>query len=204
MEINNDTTPSLKAKEDHALVRRAVEEGDQRAYAILMDRYRESVFNALYKMVQNREDANDLVLEAFAKAFRRLGSFTPNHAFSTWLFRIAINNGIDFVRRRRIVCLSIDDSTDREGKQNFSASIPAVGYNPEERYIQQQRVVYLQSLMDKLAPKYRLMLEMRYFEELSYQEIADRLEIPLGTVKAQLFRAKEMFSELMRGAEGKD
>ncbi len=202
MEINKDTSLSLRVKEDHALVRRAVEEGDQRAYAILMDRYREPVFNTLYKMVHNREDANDLVLEAFAKAFRRLSSYTPNHAFSTWLFRIAINNGIDFVRKRRLNCLSIDDTGDHEGKNDFSGNIPAVGLDPEERFIQHQRVVHLHALMGKLTPKYRLMLEMRYFEELSYQEIADQLGIPIGTVKAQLFRAKELLNDLLRSSEG--
>lgn len=197
MEVNKDTPLSLRAMEDYALVQQAVQHADQRAYAILMDRYRDPVFTMMYKMVHNREDADDLVLEAFGKAFRRLESYTPNFAFSTWLFKIAINNCIDFIRKRRLNLLSIDDSITSNGKQDFSGNIRAAVLDPEERYIQQQRIKLMQKVMGKLTPKYRLMLEMRYFEELSYQEIANELEIPLGTVKAQLFRAKELLYGLL-------
>lgn len=201
MEVNKDTPLSLRAMEDYALVQQAVQHADQRAYAILMDRYRDPVFTMMYKMVHNREDADDLVLEAFGKAFRRLESYTPNFAFSTWLFKIAINNCIDFIRKRRLNLLSIDDSITSNGKQDFSGNIRAAVLDPEERYIQQQRIKLMQKVMGKLTPKYRLMLEMRYFEELSYQEIANELEIPLGTVKAQLFRAKELLYGLLRESD---
>lgn len=200
-ELNKDVNLSLRAAEDYALVQQALNHGDQRAYSELMDRYREPVFNTMLKMVHNREDADDLVLEAFGKAFRKLESYTPNFAFSTWLFKIAINNCIDFIRKRRMNLLSIDENIDSDSKQDFSGNIKASGLDPEEKYIQQQRIKMMQSVMSKLSPKYRLMLEMRYFEELTYQEIANELEIPLGTVKAQLFRAKELLYSLLQESD---
>jgi RNA polymerase sigma-70 factor (ECF subfamily) len=100
---------SAKAVYDYNLVRRAVEGGDQKAYAELMGRYRDSVYFMLLKMVNNKDDADDLTIEAFGKAFKRLEQYTPTYAFSTWLFKIATNNCIDFIRRKKANTFSIDN-----------------------------------------------------------------------------------------------
>ena len=199
--VKEEDNMSERASEDYRLVQKAVA-GDQKAYSMLLERYRDSVFNMMFKMVYGRDDAEDLTLEAFGKAFRKLDSYTPNFAFSTWLYKIAINNAIDFIRKRRIRLLSIDESIDSNGgKQDFASQLNSDSLDPEQKYIQVQRVKLMQNVICKLNPKYRLMIEMRYFEECSYQEIAMELNIPLGTVKAQLFRAKELLQNLLKESE---
>ncbi|NBC08218.1 MAG: sigma-70 family RNA polymerase sigma factor [Bacteroidetes bacterium] len=184
------------ATEDYTLVKAAIK-GSQKAYQLLMDRYRNPIFHMMLKMVNNREDADDLTIEAFGKAFSKLASYTPRYAFSTWLYRIAINNGIDHIRKKRLHMLSIDEPMDGDYSSDYSHNIPGYTLDPEQSYIREQRLELMRELLGRLTPKYRLMIELRYFEELSYEEIATDLDIPLGTVKAQLFRAKEVLGNLL-------
>ncbi len=188
---------SSKALEDYELVQAAII-GDQKAYAELMDRYRQSVFHTMLKMVNNRDDADDLTIEAFGKAFNKLNSYAPRYAFSTWLFKIAINNCIDHIRKKRLHLLSIDDPIEYDSDYDYTHNIRAIQLDPEEKFIRDQKVQLMRSMLNKLSYKYRLMIELRFFEEMSYEEIATELEIPLGTVKAQLFRAKEILFELLQ------
>lgn len=189
---------SDRALEDFELVRKAVEVNNQLAYAELMERYRDSIYHTMFKMVHNHDDAEDLTIEAFGKAFRKLHTYTPNYAFSTWLFKIATNNGIDFLRKKRLKLLSIDDPLEKDGEQDFSNNLKSSSLDPEERYIRQQRKLIMRDLLSKLSEKYRVMIELRFFDELSYQEIAERLNLPIGTVKAQLFRAKELLYDILK------
>ncbi|MEM6726315.1 MAG: sigma-70 family RNA polymerase sigma factor [Bacteroidota bacterium] len=195
MEVNKNL--SAKALKDYDLVKRAVQSKDQQAYAELMSRYRESIYHTILKMVHNREDADDLTIEAFGKAFKKLDSYTPRYAFSTWLFKIAINNTIDFIRKKRLHLLSIDEPVEPEGNQNYSNNLKANSLDPEESYIRTQKVKLMRSTLGQLSHKYRLMIELRFFEELTYEQIANELNIPLGTVKAQLFRAKEILANML-------
>ncbi|MEM7102546.1 MAG: sigma-70 family RNA polymerase sigma factor [Bacteroidota bacterium] len=196
MEVNKNL--SEKALEDYDLVKRAVNYSDQQAYSELLKRYRDSIFHMMLKMVHNREDADDLTLEAFGKAFRRLDSYSPKYAFSTWLFKIAINNAIDFIRKKRLHLLSIDDSMMSDSDQSYSSNLRSNTLDPEQKYIRDQKLVMTRRLLERLSHKYRLMIELRFFEELSYDQISKELNIPLGTVKAQLFRAKEILSNLAK------
>ncbi len=191
------TNLSPRAQEDYKMVQLAIQ-GDQKAYATLMERYRSSIFHMMLKMVNNREDADDLTLEAFGKAFNKLPSYEPRYAFSTWLFKIAINNCIDHIRKKRLHLLSIDDPIEPNGAHDYSNNIKSGALDPEERFIRKQRVNLMRTVLTKLNMKYRLMIELRFFEELSYDEIAKELDIPLGTVKAQLFRAKEILYNLLQ------
>ena len=193
----NTSNLSPRAQEDYNMVLKAIE-GDQKAYTVLMNRYRNSIFHMMLKMVNNRDDADDLTLEAFGKAFRKLPSYAPRYAFSTWLFKIAINNCIDHIRKKRLHLLSIDDPIEPNGAHDFSSNLKSNSLDPEENFIRTQKVKLMRTVMGKLTPKYRLMIELRFFEELSYEEIANELEIPLGTVKAQLFRAKEILYTLLQ------
>ena len=195
LKLNNKLSP--RALEDFELVKDAIE-GDQRAFTNLMDRYRHSIFHAMYRMVNNTEDAHDLTMEAFGKAFNKLDSYAPNFAFSTWLFKIAVNNCIDHIRKKRINLLSIDDPIEADSDHSFSGTINSNSQTPEEGFIRTQRIEMMRRVLQKLSIKYRLMIELRYFEELSYEEIAQELDIPLGTVKAQLFRAKEILFALLQ------
>lgn len=199
MEINRNL--SEKAIEDFDWVRRAVEENDQQAYSELLGKYRETVFHAMMKMVRRRDDAEDLTMEAFAKAFAKLHTYAPTHAFSTWLFRIATNNAIDFIRKQKLDMLSIDDGHPQaDHARDQMSQLQSEALDPEERFISQQRQSQLRELLLRLSDKYRQMIELRYFEELSYQEISERLTMPVGTVKAQLFRAKEMLLDIFKRA----
>lgn len=191
------TNLSARALEDFTLVKEA-QNGSQSAYKILMDRYREQVYMMMFKIVKNKDDADDLVLEAFGKAFRSLDSYTPNFAFSTWLFRIATNNCIDFVRKRRLNTYSIDQNIESDSKQEFSSTLKSDNLDPEENFMHGQKTKTVQEMLLQLPEKYKRILIMRYYEDLSYQEIAHEEDIPLGTVKAQLFRAKELLFELVQ------
>jgi RNA polymerase sigma factor (sigma-70 family) len=192
---------SDRAREDMELVEKA-RKGDQYAYSVLMGRYKDSINFMLLKMVHNRDDADDLTIEAFGKAFLHLEKYTPDFAFSTWLFKIALNNAIDFIRKKKLKTLSLDDENDESSKYVFS-KIKTSALDPEESIIKDQRAGLMRTILDELNPKYKTLIEMRYFEELSYEEIAEKLNIPLGTVKAQLFRARNFLYELLAERKGR-
>jgi RNA polymerase sigma-70 factor (ECF subfamily) len=183
--------------DDFKLVQQAIG-GDQKAYAILMNRYRNSVYHAMFKMVNNRDDADDLTIEAFGKAFRKLPTYAPNYAFSTWLFKIAINNCIDHIRKKRLQTLSMDETIKPDSDREFSHSIPDYEPDPEQAMMHEQKLAHVRRLVERMNVKYRTMIELRYYEELSYEEIAQELNLPLGTVKAQLFRAKEILYQQLQ------
>ena len=191
---------SDKAKKDFTLVKRAVDQGDQQAYAELMERYRDSIYFMLLKMVNNRDDADDLTIEAFGKAFSRLHQYTPNYAFSTWLFKIASNNCIDFIRKKKKHVMSIDNpiGSGNDDTDGVKIDIKSGDRDPEEEAIRSQKVLLMHEVVKRLKPRYRELIELRYFKELSYEEISEELDIPLGTVKAQLFRAREFLSNLLK------
>ncbi len=198
MEVNTNTSRlSPRAVEDFEIVQLAIQ-GDQKAYTQLLERYRQAVFHTMMRMVNHREDANDLTLEAFGKAFHKLPSYTPTFAFSTWLFKIAVNNCIDHIRRKRLKLLSIDEPLEHVSDRNYAGNISSGNANPEEVVIRAQGVEKISQMIRSLNSKYRLMIELRYFEELSYEEIAEELSIPLGTVKAQLHRAKDMLHKMVK------
>lgn len=198
-----DIEPNLssKAQYDIQLVKRAVERHDQAAYAELLDRYKESVYYLLLKMVNNKDDAEDLTIEAFGKAFRNISQYTPNFAFSTWLFRIATNNCIDFIRKKRAVTLSLDRNFKTEDGSEMTMDVRSDTPDPEENMIRKQKNVLMRQMVEKLKPRYRTLIELRYFQELSYEEIAERLDLPLGTVKAQLFRSREFLYNIIRNQQ---
>lgn len=187
---------SDKAKADLILVEFA-KQGKQSAYAELMERYRDSIYFMMLKMVKNPDDADDLTIEAFGKAFSRLEQYSPSFAFSTWLFKIASNNSIDFIRKKRIQVTSIDAGYLTDAGERMHVDAKSLTLNPEETIMQGQRVIHMRLLVSKLKPKYRELVEKRYFEEMSYEEIAEEMKLPLGTVKAQLFRARDFLASMI-------
>lgn len=187
---------SDKARQDLVLVD-AAKNGDQSAYGQLMDRYRDSIYYMMMKMVRNADDADDLTIEAFGKAFSRLDQYQPGFAFSTWLFKIASNNCIDFIRKKRVKVTSMDTGYTNEDGESIRIDARSTTRDPEETIIHNQKVKHMRLLVSKLKPRYRELIEKRYFEELSYEEIAEELNLPLGTVKAQLFRARDFLAQMM-------
>ena len=199
MEINPNL--SDKAKYDYALILRATEDSDQKAYAELMEKYRDSIFHLCRKMVFNDDDADDLTIETFGKAFQRLKQYTPAFAFSTWLFKIASNHCIDFIRKKRINALSLDRGIETEDGDNIQFTVKDEAPDPIETLEKKQRVEKMRLVVSELKPRYRRLVELRYFEEYSYDEIALELDLPLGTVKAQLYRARDILASVMEGSK---
>ncbi len=195
---------SEKAKRDFILIDRAIENDDQKAFAELMMRYRRPVYHMIYKMVRNQDDAEDLTIEAFAKAFKNLAKFNPQYTFSTWLFRIATNNCIDFIRKKKLKTFSIDSSMTNDDGDNMQFEIKDdKNLNPAEEAIKQQKIEIMRLVVTKLPPKYQVLVTLRYFREFSYDEIAKEIDAPLGTVKAQLHRARELLLELVKDKKDK-
>ncbi len=189
---------SEKALQDFKLIDQAMARNDQKAFAELMKRYKKPLYHTILKMVRNVDDAEDLTIEAFAKAFRSLHKFKKDYTFSTWLFRIATNNCIDFIRKKRLETTSISASFRDDNGDEVSMDIKDFNLNPQEEAIKGQKIEIMQLIITKLPPKYQTLVNMRYFRELSYEEIADELQAPLGTVKAQLHRARELLYDLVK------
>ena len=201
MEVTTHLTE--KALRDYKLVQQAIGDGDQKAYAELMKNYRDSLYFMLLKMTNNPHDAEDLTIEAFGKAFKKLHQYTPDYAFSTWLFKIASNNCIDFIRKKKKYTFSIDQNFDDEQGSELANKIPSQTLDPEEELVKQQKIKLMHEVVEKLKPHYRTLIELRYFKEFSYDEIAEELNLPLGTVKAQLFRAREFLYQILKNSKEK-
>lgn len=187
MEVTNGL--SDKARNDLLLVELA-KNGSEKAFSSLLNRYRDSLYFMLLKMVNNASDAEDLTIEAFGKAFRSLDSFTPDYAFSTWLFKIATNNCIDFIRKKQVSPTPIDQLQD--DLEHITVSLQSDLPDPEETLINDQKIAVLRDIVNQLKPRYRNLIELRYYKEYSYEEISTELKLPIGTVKAQLYRAKSL------------
>ncbi len=188
---------SDKGKRDLALVEKALN-GNQIAYGQLMEMYRESIYFMMLKMVRSEDDAEDLTIEAFGKAFNRLHQYSPSYAFSTWLFKIASNNAIDFIRKKRIKVTSMDTAYTNDDGEAVRIDVRSNEKDPEEETMHAEKVLMMREIVKKLKPRYRDLIEKRYFEELSYDEIATEMDLPLGTVKAQLFRARAFLADMIQ------
>ena len=189
-----------KGQRDLKLINRALESGDPAAYSGLMKLYRDPLYFMLYEKVSDQELAKDLTIEALGKAFKKLHLYTPEYTFSTWLFTVARNHCIDYLRKHKLPTVSIDKMMlDEDGKRtNFD--LIANDLNPEQRMEKTQRIAILRQIVDQLKPKYRDLVKLRYFKEFSYEEIAKTLNIPIGTVKAQLHRSREQLFKIMSGS----
>lgn len=177
-------------QEDKDFIEKALA-GNQLAYEKLMERYYDSIYVMVLRLVGNMSDAEELTQESFTKAFSKLTTYDEKYPFSSWLFGIASNASIDFLRKKKYIEISLDE--DKEFLKSQASESPLL--NPEERMIQKQDVKALRKKVEALKEHYRKLLELRYFEEYTYEEIAQELSLPMGTVKTQLHRAK---SQLMK------
>tara|TARA_B000000441_G_scaffold120598_1_gene95185 strand:- start:316 stop:924 length:609 start_codon:yes stop_codon:yes gene_type:complete len=189
---------SKKALNDFKLIDLAITKNDQNAYSEIMKSYKNSIYFTILKMIKNRDDAEDLTIEAFSKAFKNLHKFKKEFTFSTWLFRIATNNTIDFIRKKKLATTSIHTSLKDEAGQNIELDIKDSNLNPNEITVKNEKKIIVRQLVNKLPEKYQNLVKLRYFEELSYKEIAHKTNSPLGNIKAQLFRARDLLFEIMK------
>lgn len=197
-ELEDNSHFSFKALYDIKLVDRALKNGDQKAFAELMKRYWEPVYFMLNRMVMNKDDAEDLTIEAFGKAFKNLSQYSPQYAFSTWLFKIASNNAIDYLRKKKMENVtSLDRPIDRDGGEELNQQIKGHGLTPEETIIKKQDAEKVHEIIDKLKPRYKEIVELFYMEQMSVEEISKRLDLPVATIKTRLFRARELLMQVL-------
>ena len=189
-----------KGQRDLELINKALKNGDPLAYRELMKLYRDPLYFMLYEKVNDKEIAKDLTIESIGKAFKKLHLYTPRYTFSTWLFTVAKNHCIDYLRKHKLPTTSIDRiMIDKDGRRtNFD--LISNELNPEQKMEKTQRIAILRQIVDQLNPKYRDLVKLRYFKELSYDEISNTLNLPIGTVKAQLHRSRERLFKILSGS----
>lgn len=188
-----EQAPSRQAIIDREVVREVLN-GEAKSFQKLMDRYFDIIYYTLLKMVYSKKEAEELSLEVFSRAFQNLSTYSEDYAFSTWLFRIATNCGIDHIRRKKVNTVAIEE----ENKGAYESVVLASDseQQPDELLIKQQIANELRALVDDLKPFWHELIEMRYYKELSYEEIASQLNMPMGTVKSQLYRAKQKLAKM--------
>lgn len=164
-------------------------QGDQRAFGRLVEAYQGPVYNLTYRMLGNAQEAEDAAQETFLRAYARLEQYNPNHKFSTWLFSIANHHCIDRLRKRRMTWISIEDNP---VMQNLAGDMP----QPENIALATERSGEVQQLLSHLEPAYRMPLILRYWEEYSYDEIAEAMDLTVAAVKSRLFRARQQLAKL--------
>jgi len=186
--MNQSSNLSDNAKKDLLNVQAALK-GNQKAFEKLFLRYKDAIFYFLLRTINNRTDAEDLTLECFGKAFRNIDQYSTKYAFSTWLFRIATNTSIDFIRKKKKNIIKFETKDDNNiDTPSYESKTPS----PEQQIINKQNAMFMRRQVSQLKDRYRILIELRYFKEYSYEEIAKEMNLPIGTIKAQLFRARKL------------
>ncbi|MER3328541.1 MAG: sigma-70 family RNA polymerase sigma factor, partial [Candidatus Kapaibacterium sp.] len=194
--MQNRKNKSDSKQEDFEAIRRVLE-GDNTAYEFLQKKYKNLIYSLVKKMIKNDSDVEDLVQETFIKAYKALDKFKFNYSFSAWIYRIASNNTIDFLRKRRFDTFSIDKPIGNAEDENYF-EIEDNSYSPDADLISEQKADIIRAAIDTLPENYREIILLRHEEELDYKAIADQLDLPLGTVKAHLFRARKLLYEELK------
>ena len=200
MELNPNL--SENARRDAELIVAACS-GDENAFERLMKLYKDALYFMILKMVNNKTDAKDLTLEAFGKAFINIRQYDPHFAFSTWLFRIASNNAIDHLRKKRLNIVPLEPKLGNnvgEGIE-YNYAMMTDHDSPEAIFIKEQNAEFLRRAVSSLSVRFQMLIELRYFKDYSYSEIAEELKLPLGTVKVQLFRSRILLFNILKQAE---
>lgn len=169
--------------------------GDQVAFTSLLDMFWNEVYGFMLKRTENETDAEDITIETFSKAFDKIANYNPEFQFNTWLIAIAKNVHIDMLRKKKISLFV--DITDEEDHQayNVADTTPSA----EDKLITEQNLSRLLEYIKELKPHYQEVIQLRYFQEMSYQEIAEQLNEPLSNVKVKLLRAKKLLAEIIQG-----
>ena len=185
-------------KRDSLLVQNAVA-GDQKAYSELMSMYWSSIEKTLSLKLVSKEDVEDLTIATFSKAFDKLDSYDDSFAFSTWIQTIASNALIDFFRKKDQKTISIDQQKEDEDINNIYVFDNSL--DPENHLIRKQKNKHITGMVHRLKPHYRELIILRYLDEMSYAEISKKLNMPLGSVKAKLFRARDLLMQILKNNE---
>ncbi|CAA9370729.1 sigma-70 family RNA polymerase sigma factor [Longimicrobium sp.] len=185
---------------DHELVTRA-QLGSEKAYRELLDRYQRPVFSIIFRMIRDREQAEDLAQETFVRVFNHIGRYDPRYKFSSWIFKIATNLTIDWIRRKELKTVSIDGSRNAVTSDEMEASaitIVSEDENPEELLEAKELGEEIEQAIGKLRPEYRAAILLRHVEGREYQEIAEIMALPLGTVKTYIHRGRNELRDTLQ------
>lgn len=190
--LRNDSCQEIEQlnNEEQVWLEKAME-GDKEAFGKIIEAYQSPVFNLAYRMLNNAKEAEEAAQEAFIRAYTRLDSYNPDRKFSTWLLSITSNYCIDQIRKRRAILLSID-----EPLAPHPALMSDKALGPESQMVHGQQEDMVQSLLAELAPDYRQAVILRYWHELSYEEIADVMDTTVSAIKSRLFRARKQLAEI--------
>lgn len=186
----------FKNRSEEELIKQAID-GDQKAYQTLFEAHRQAIFHIIVKIVRNNEEAQDLVQETFIKAFGSLKSYNPTYRFTTWIYKIAANSSIDFIRKRKLQTYSLDQPLNTKDGQ-VSVEVADMSYHPERDLSAKQQNISISEAIESLPDKYREVIIKRHQEDKSYEEIAKLLHVPVGTVKARIFRARELLKKKLK------
>jgi len=186
--------PNPGGTDERALIARALA-GDDDAFAALVRTHQVTVYNIAYRMVGQRETAQDLAQETFLRAFKALVTFDPNRPFGPWLYRIATNLSINWVKRARLPTVSLDAPHPADGDDAAPLAVPDTLAEPATRFDQVEMQTQLRRAILSLPPDYRVVIELRHFQEMSYGEMAEALNAPIGTVKTRLYRARRLLRD---------
>jgi len=182
--------------EDSRLIRQALA-GDEESFRQLMDKYKPAIQHLISRMISDKTEVHDLTQETFVKAFGSLESFNHIYAFSTWLYKIASNTCIDYLRKKKLQTFSINQTVDSDG-DDYGYELPDTTYVADKEIISDERSKLVGEAIKALPEKYRNVITLRHIEEKNYDEIADVLDLPLGTVKAHIFRGRELLYKYLR------
>lgn len=182
--------------EDIAIVG-AILNGQTRLYAKIQKKYNRMITSVIRRVVNNEQDIQDLVQETYIKAYQALSSYDSKYSFSSWLMKIATNHAIDFLRKRKLETVSIANQSIENDEDDYIIQIPDPNLLPDQNLTQKELSETINSILAGLPENFRQIIVLRFQQELDYNEIAEKLKIPLGTVKATLFRAKKMMSALL-------
>jgi RNA polymerase sigma factor (sigma-70 family) len=183
-------------EDDQILIKKALA-GNEGAYDLLLKRHKDAVYRMIVRIIHNQEEAQDLVQETFMKAFGSLSSYKCQYRFTTWLYKIAANNCIDFLRKRRMISVSQDQPLETKDGE-VTIEVADWTYSPEVDLASRQKSLSIDAAIDLLPPKYREVIVYRHKQDKSYEEIAQILNIPVGTVKARIFRARELLKKKLK------
>jgi len=164
--------------------------GQQEIYRELVSRYQQKVYSVAFKITRNEKDAEDIAQEVFIQAFKALSTYKFESSFSTWLYRIAVNRGLDWQRKNK----KYQDRILYE--QVTIENTESIEFLPEDSFISQEQKKAIHSIMNKLPPPYLDVIKLYYFDQLSYQEIANQLELANKTVESRLYRGRQMLKQL--------
>lgn len=182
--------------DDREFVKRVLD-GDDRAFAVLVRRYERGLYNLAYRMVRDTEQARDLTQEIFVRVHRSLSKYDPVYPFTSWIYRVGSNLCIDWIRKKKLPTVSLDAPISTGNDDTVQRELPDAREDPGADLEKRERAAFLADALSKLPESHRMMLLLRHQRELSYEEIALTLEVPLGTVKARIHRAREAFRKIL-------